>query len=64
MQTYVLMSVWGLYVGCFKESWHNFFEDEKCSYKELGVRESWVGFGFINRFSGGFFFLSFVGIYN
>jgi hypothetical protein len=41
-----------------------FFEDEKCSYKELGVRESWVGFGFINRFSGGFFFLSFVGIYN
>jgi hypothetical protein len=33
-----------------------FFEDEKCSDKELGVRESWVGFGFINRFSGGFFF--------
>jgi hypothetical protein len=43
-----------------------FFEDKKCSYKELGVRESWAGFGFINRFSGGFFlsFFLFVGIYN
>lgn len=38
-----------------------FFWDENFSVKDLGVRESWVGFGFINRLSGGFLFL---GIYN
>lgn len=39
----------------------HFFWDENFSVKDLGVRESWVGFGFINRLSGGFLFL---GIYN
>lgn len=38
----------------------HFFKDENFSVKDLGVRESWVGFGFINRLSGGFFFWVFI----